>query len=127
MRKILLIALTAAALGAVSAAGAWAQVTPRVGGYREVSVKDAQVVAAARFAVKERARKAGGAVTLVSIDGAERQTVAGANYRLCLKVDEVDEANNVEVTEHVRVVVYQNLKREYTLTSWKTEDCAEDD
>lgn len=128
MRKSLLIALAAAALGAVFVSAAAAgQNLPRVGGYRPVATNDPGVVAAARFAVKEQARKSGGAVKLISVDGAERQTVQGANYRLCLTAEVEDVENNVVVTENVRVVVYQDLKRQYSLRSWQAEDCAEED
>lgn len=100
---------------------------PVVGGYKAVATDDPEVNAAARFAVEERARKKKSAVRLVSVEAAERQTVAGANYRLCLRVEDEDEENNVVVTESVKVVVFRSLKREYTLRSWEVEDCAESD
>ena len=63
-----------------------AQDIPMPGGYRVSSTTDPEVVAAAKFAVAEAGRREGRAVTLVSIERAEKQVVAGMNYRLQLKV-----------------------------------------
>lgn len=128
MRNILLAALLVAfgvAFGA-SHAGAVGQ-GPRVGGYKEAPANDAQVVAAARFAVKTQAEKQKPRMKLLSIHSAERQTVQGANYRLCLVVEIEDEENNVIVEQGVRAQVYQNLKGQFTLGKWAEENCAEDD
>jgi hypothetical protein len=132
MRKSVRAALVALALGVVFGsvvAAAGSPQAPRVGGYKEVAADAPDVVSAARFAVAARARSQKTEIKLVSVEGAERQTVAGANYRLCLKVEESDEQNNVDVTQTVRVVVLKNLKQAYTLRSWEVEDCAaeEDD
>jgi hypothetical protein len=49
--------------------------------------------------------------------------VAGINYRLCLKVStESDDA-----PQDVKAIVYRNLKKEYSLTSWEEESCGESD
>jgi len=89
-----------------------------LGGYKTASTSDERVVAAAEFAVGQKAEEQEG-LTLDSIEKAETQTVAGTNYRLCLKVSLEDE------TQEVKAVVFQNLKQEYSLTSWVVEDCAE--
>src|SRR3954465_14527568 len=78
----------------------------RTGGYKENSTDDAEVVAAANFAVDEEGRKEEGSITLVSIEHAESQVVAGINYRLCLKV-----ATGDDEPKDVKVVVYRNLQR----------------
>ena len=89
----------------------------RAGGYKEASVKDADVIAAANFAVGEEGRKEGTSIKLVSIERAEIQVVAGTNYRLCLKV-EIDNE-----TKDVKAVVYRNLSKAYLLTDWEKASC----
>ncbi|HWS90213.1 MAG TPA: cystatin domain-containing protein [Pyrinomonadaceae bacterium] len=130
MRKLFRAALFALALGVLfgsaAAVGARRQ-APRVGGYKQVATNAAEVVSAAKFAVAARARKQETEIRLVSVETAERQTVAGANYRLCLKVEESDAENNVDVTETVRAVVYRSLQNAYTLKNWEPEDCAEEE
>lgn len=112
--------------GSVMMVGAQ-QRPPIVGGYKPVAVDDPEVVAAAEFAVSERGRKLDSAVKLISVEQAERQTVAGVNYRLCLKVEIEDKDNNVDVTQEVRAVIFRSLKKEYSLKSWEEEDCGEDE
>jgi hypothetical protein len=92
----------------------------RVGGYKEAATDDAEVVAAANFAVGEEGRKAETSITLASIEHAEIQVVAGINYRLCLKV-----ATGDDEPSDVKVVVYRNLQKAYSLTSWVEESCGE--
>ena len=91
----------------------------RTGGYKAVPTDDPEVVAAADFAVNEQGRKQEISISLVSIEHAEQQVVAGINYRLCLKV-EIDGE-----TQEIKVVVYRNLSKEYSLTSWEQESCSE--
>ncbi len=74
-----------------------------------------------------KAKKRSKEIELVSVHKAERQVVAGSNYRLCLKVLSQGEKGGADVTPFVKVVVYQNLKQEYKLTSWEISDCGEDD
>jgi hypothetical protein len=126
MRKILRSALAVLALGVVfgSLTAAVSGQGPVVGGYKGVAADAPEVVSAAKFAAAARAHSQKTEVTLVSVESAERQTVAGVNYNLCLKVEEADAENNVDVTETVRVVVFRSLKNVYTLKSWKAEDCA---
>ena len=127
MRNLLRAALFALALGAVfgsAAAGVARRQGPKVGGYKEAATDDPDVASAAKFAVTARAREKETEIKLVSVEAAERQTVAGVNYRLCLKVEEEDSENNVTVTETVRAVVFRSLQNAYTLKSWEAEDCA---
>jgi hypothetical protein len=88
-----------------------------VGGYKPVAADDAEVVSAARFAVAARGRSQNAEISLNSVLAAERQTVAGANYRLCLEV-EVEGA-----TQNVRAVVFKSLQKQYQLKSWEEADC----
>ena len=131
MRKNFRAALVVLALGvifgsaAVSAGARWQG--PMVGGYKSMAADAPEAVSAAKFAVAAQARKQQTQIKLISVETAERQTVAGANYRLCLKVEEADTENNVDVTETVRAVVFRSLQNTYTLKSWQAEDCAEEE
>ena len=95
---------------------------PRVGGFKAAAVDDPAVVAAAKFAVSDHAQKNEVSLKLVQIHKAERQTVQGAIYRLCIEVGLNDEDN--EETQYVLVQVSQDLKRVYKLTAWKPDGCA---
>lgn len=90
----------------------------RLGGYKEIPNDDPEVVAAADFAIGEQGQKQEISITLVSIEKAASQVVAGINYRLCLKVEVDDEA------QEIQAVVHRNLQKEYSLTSWKEENCS---
>ncbi|MBV9958161.1 MAG: hypothetical protein JO360_07060 [Acidobacteria bacterium] len=109
--------------GAVSVSIAQ-QRPPIVGGYKKIATDDADVVAAAEFAVKEQARRVGSSVRLLSVEAAESQVVQGMNYRLCLQVEIKDEDNNVLVTQGASVIVYRDLRKNYSLTSWEETDCS---
>jgi hypothetical protein len=98
---------------------------PIVGGYKEVATDDPEVQAAAEFAVSEQKKKQEGALSLVSIEHAERQVVAGMNYRLCLKVKQADEDDADVEPQDVKVVIFKSLKQEYLLKSWDEENCSE--
>ena len=117
MKKNLLIGIMFVAFVVINgnALGVLAQETPIVGNYREASKTEREVVSAAKFAIKSEKRKRGvGRLSLVSIEHAEKQVVAGINYKLCLKVKMKGKI------EDVTAVVYQNLKQKYALTSWDT-------
>ena len=127
MRNILLVASLLVAIGVTFGSSAAGQKAPLVGGYKTVATDDPEVTAAARFAVAEQGKKDTTTIKLLSVESAERQTVAGANYRLCLKVEVEDADNNVDVTENVKVLVFKSLQRAYTLKSWEEEDCGGED
>jgi hypothetical protein len=118
MRKCSAAVLAALALSVVFGCAVVA-VAQRTGGYKEISSDDAGAEAAANFAVEERGRKQETSFTLVSIERAESQVVAGINYRLCLKVS----AEGADEPQDVRTVVYRNLSKQYSLTSWEEADC----
>lgn len=104
--------------------GAVTQVSAqKVGGYKEISNEDETALAAADFAVNTKAEKDELTLSLVSLEKAERQTVAGANYRLCLKIEVTEDEEKTQ--KQVLVVVYQNLQRVFSLTSWTEKECAE--
>jgi hypothetical protein len=92
------------------------------GGYKPAATDNERVVAAANFAVEKRVEThtEQEGLTLDSIDKAEMQSVGGTNFRLCMTVSIEDES------QQVSAVVYQNLKKEYSLTSWTVvESCGE--
>jgi Aspartic acid proteinase inhibitor len=57
-----------------------------LGGYTSIDPADLDVRAAAEYAVSEQTSRSGAAVVLRRLARAERQVVAGLNYRLCLEV-----------------------------------------
>ena len=114
-------ALCAVVLG-VAFGGAAVVTAQQVGGYRAADKDDPEVVAAAEFAVGARGEQEGSSLSLVSVERAEIQVVAGRNYRLCMGVQaEGDD----EETLYVLAVVYQNLQRAYSLKSWEESTCAD--
>lgn len=95
------------------AANSFAQQNPIAGAYSETSRDDPQVMAAAKFAVEKESKRLGKTVTLISIEKAETQVVAGLNYRLRLKVQVAGQERDAQA------VVYQSLKQEFSLSEWK--------
>ena len=122
MKRTLCVAMAASILLAVGGGHeAFPQEPPPAGAYTEASTADREVVSAANFAVSRLRRKRGGRVSLVSIERAETQVVAGVNYRLCLRVRRRGRA------QEVVAVVYRDLRQRYSLTSWKVERCGRGD
>ena len=102
-------------------------VAQQSGGYREIAKDDEGAMAAAEFAVKDQSEKKEMTFKLVSIEKAETQVVAGINYRLCLKVGYRKEDAEEDSTEFVRVIVYRNLQKQFSVTSWTPESCGDND
>ena len=124
MKKNLRLMLIFAAFGIVFASSTAVFSQIRTGGYKSVAVDDAGVTAAADFAVSKKSEEQEVTIALESIEKAETQTVAGINYRLCLKVNSTNANGEKSDTINVQVVVFKNLQGEYSLTSWLDEDCA---
>ena len=101
-------------------------VAQKAGAYKTISKTDAGARAAAEFAVDAQAERKSLTIELVAVEKAETQVVAGTNYRLCLKITTSGADDEADVTITVKVIVYRNLKGEYSLTSWTEEDCAPD-
>ena len=116
LAAILFVAVSGVALSAVAQSA---------GGYREIAKDDEGVVAAAEFALKDQSEKKELTHKLISVEKAETQVVAGINYRLCLKVGY--QKDDADATEFVRVVVFRNLQKEFSLTSWTEESCGAND
>jgi hypothetical protein len=94
---------------------------PMVGGYKEAPTDDPEVRAAAEFAIGAQGEKENITIKLHSIEHAERQVVAGTNYKMCLRVGKGDDPEDADVM----VVVFRSLKKEYSLKSWVEETCGE--
>ena len=82
------------------------------GAYSTVGLSE-DIKAAAEFAVQEQAKRDEVVLKLSNISKAERQIVAGVNYRLDVVVRRNGSA------QKARVVVFKDLKSHYKLTSWK--------
>jgi hypothetical protein len=112
-----------AAIGCLSGVAA----AQKVGGYKEIAKTDAGARAAAAFAVKAQTEKTEKKETLMSIFKAERQTVAGSNYRLCLKVTSEGGEDEADIIHFIQAVVFVDLKGNSKLTSWADSDCGDND
>ena len=89
------------------------------GGYGDSDIKDKDVKRAARVAVSSRSKQVHHTVSLLSINKAETQVVAGLNYRICMRVRDGKRVRTITA------VVYRNLKNKYSLTNWKAGGCTE--
>ena len=87
--------------------------SPIMGGFSRVSVNDKDVIATAEFAVRTQQQlMKPSKISLVKIERARQQLVAGMNYFVDLKV-------NVDGdTKRARAVVWHKLDGEHELTSW---------
>jgi hypothetical protein len=85
---------------------------PPVGAYAATTVTR-ETLDAATFAVRERARVEGRSLRLLEVASAEKQVVAGLNFRMTLRVARGREA------QAARVVVYRPLQGSLALTSWE--------
>jgi len=84
---------------------------PLAGGYSPAEI-DPGVRDVASFAVSARADATGKPLRLIKILKAERQVVAGLNFRLELEVTDGNRQTRV------RAVVWKKLDRTLVLTSW---------
>lgn len=91
------------------------EAAPRIGGFRAGSKTDPEVLAAAKFAVGEQAKRKGVAVELVAVESVEQQVVAGMNYKLRLSVKIDGKAQQVTATVWRKVPDAAG----YALTSWE--------
>lgn len=124
MKRIFGLSLIFAAIGfcLVSISTASAQI--KTGGYKIVEVTNDDVVSAANFAVEKQSEEQEVSISLDSIEKAETQTVAGINYRLCLKVSSTNADGERSEPVSIQVVVHKNLQGDFSLKSWIDEDCA---
>ncbi len=118
MRKNLKILLMCAAFSAVfiGAANVFAQKS--VGGYKTVRVTDAAVVEAVDVAVTaHNAEEEEIVYKLIAVKTAERQTVQGTNFRLCLQIVAEDAQFETDY-QYVRAVIFRTLEGDFDLKSW---------
>lgn len=125
VRAVLLVIALGVTIGSVIAVAQEARKPIILGGYRAVATDDAEVQAAAEFAVNAEGEKQNTSIKLTSVNQAERQSAAGSNFRLCLTVEVPGEDDEEGVSKTVKVVVHRDLKQEYSLTSWAEADCSE--
>lgn len=124
MKKSLRMLFVAAAFAVVLACASVSFAQPRVGGYKTAAVDAADVTAAAEFAVDAQNKKDDFGRTLVEVLSAEKQLVAGTNYRLCIQSKLGGDEGEMH---YVRVVVYMDLKQVYKLTSWADDETCKKD
>ena len=114
MKKVLLsAAIFFAACIVFGTAETHAQTSPQTGAYAKVEKSDVDVKAAVDFAVKEKGEN----FRVVKIKKAERQVVAGMNFRVKMKVAE--KTGDKESKYTVTAVIYRDLEGNYSLTSWE--------
>lgn len=88
-----------------------------LGGYRRIDSADADARSSADYAVSEQGTRTGTEIVLRRIVRADRQVVAGMNYRLCLDVTVANRPAQVEV------IVYRDLQQRLSLTRWSADGC----
>lgn len=115
LRYAVLIVVIFGALAAASRVSA-----QMVGAYADKSIDDKGVIQAAAFAVRKEASKTGTRITLVKIEKAETQVVAGLNYRVCMTVKV---GRRKPKTTKVTAVVYSNLHDKLKLSKWEDGEC----
>ena len=87
----------------------------RPGGWSPVSPADAKVKIAAQRAIAARSLIEKNELTLATIENAQRQVVAGLNYKPRLSVVQDGKTNNASAT------VWAKLDGNYQLTAWTWE------
>jgi hypothetical protein len=96
-----------------------------LGGYKEIPKTDANAKKAALFAVSAEAKRSEKEIEFIAVIKAERQSVRGTNYRMCLKVSDSGAEGQDAAEVFVKTVVFDDLKGNYKLTSWEASDCGE--
>ena len=88
-----------------------------VGSYVPVPATSAGIRRVAEFAIAEAGRRSGTPIQLRRVAEAERQSVAGTNYRLCVEV------LAAEKTVRALAHVFQGLDSKLTLKEWTPGGC----
>jgi hypothetical protein len=78
--------------------------------YSAVNTNDPGIKAAAEFVAAEQGRREGVDLSLMEIVQAQKQIVAGLNYKMCLRV------KSGSTTRTAVAVIYKNLQQQYSLT-----------
>jgi hypothetical protein len=121
LRSIIILAALGVIFGCAGLS--YAQTEPIAGGYSVADVKDANVIAAALYAVKKQAKKQGVKIKFMSINKAETQVVAGLNYRLCMNVEIKYKGKKTYTARLIQAIVFKDLEQKFSLTSWKEDAC----
>ena len=88
------------------------------GDYKAIPVTDAAVVEAADVAVAaHNADEEEIIYKLVAVKSAERQTVEGTNFRLCLQIVAEDAQFETDY-QYVRAVIFRTPEGDFDLKSW---------
>lgn len=112
MRPVFTVPALALPVLALAATLLPAAVPPPAGAYRPSEITP-EVRDAAAFAVREHGRRDGSGLRLLEVTQAERQVVAGMNFRMTLRVAQG------RTTRSARAVVYRPLQGSLQLTSWE--------
>lgn len=85
----------------------------QTGAYQKISTRDSKVIRYARFAVSRINRAGGdGDVRFVKVLSAERQVVAGMNYRMTIQVKQNRKARKAVA------IVFEELDSSYSMSDW---------
>ena len=87
------------------------------GGYGDADPKDKDVIKAAEFATKKLGTDEMSKISVVRIEKARLQVVAGLNYELCMEVT-VKRGSKKASKRYLKAVVYKDLKNRYSLSNW---------
>ena len=93
-----------------------------VGGFSNADLKSPEVMAAAKYALSTKNtsmnRSGTRAYTLLEIQKAQVQVVAGLNYRVCIKI------KLGSILRTAEALVYKNLQNQQSLSSWTWDKCS---
>jgi hypothetical protein len=92
------------------------------GGFSNADLKNPEVITAAKFALETKNssmnRTGARAYTLLEIEKAQVQVVAGLNYRVCIKI------KLGSILRTADALVYKNLQNQQSLSSWTWDKCS---
>ena len=106
-----------AAAVVVSQLGSRAAAVPNPTGYMAAASTDQDIQTALQVALSDQKGRNRSALKLLSVLGAERQSAAGENVRLCLSLDRRGR------NDSARVVVHRNLQNRWSVTLWAWGAC----
>jgi hypothetical protein len=116
-KNLKILFIICVAFGAVFS-GASSNYAQAVGGYKTIPVTDAAVIEAADVAVAAHNAKEEEIIyQLIAVKSAERQTVQGTNYRLCMQIVAEDAEFETDY-QYVRAVIFRTLEGDFDLRSW---------
>jgi hypothetical protein len=72
---------------------------------------------AAEFAAKKLGTEESSKISVVRVEEARVQVVAGLNYELCMAVT-VKRGSKKSAKRYLKAIVYKDLKNRYSLSNW---------